>query len=96
MPVPLIPIAGVVAKYGAVALAAWAVTRQVERGRTDQRAEDAMDDLPDGMTAHHARDRGQANATAKWRRVVRFGDGGPAFEIAAAAMGRFSVRRVAP
>ena len=96
MPLPLAPIAGIALRYGTVALAAWAVARQVERGRIDQRAEDALDDLPEGLAAVHARDRGQANVTAKWRRVIRLGQTGPGIEIATAAMGRFTVRKVAP
>ncbi len=94
MALPLVPIAGIALRYGAVALAAYAATRAISPGRTDQRAEDAMDSLPEGLTRHAPRDRDQMNGTVRFRRVIRFGSTGPAVEIDAAALGRIRFRRV--
>lgn len=95
MALPLAPIAGVALKYGAVALATYALSRQVQRGRTDQRAEDALDDIPEGLSAHRPRDRDQINATARMRRVLRLAGGRLGVEIDAVALGRIRFRRVA-
>lgn len=96
MALPLAPLAGTVLKYGAVALAGYIVARgMLQPGRTDQRAEDALDDLHEGVAAHRPRDRGpQLNAAARLRRVVRLGRAGPGIEIDAAALGRLRFRRV--
>ena len=94
MALPIAPLAGVALRYGAVALAAYALSRQVMHGRTDQRAEDAMDDLPEGLTAHRPYDRDQMNGTLRFRRVVRLGSTGPGIEIDAALLGRVRFRRV--
>lgn len=94
MALPIAPLAGVALRYGAVAVAAYALSRHVMRGRTDQRAEDAMDDLPEGMTAHRPHDRDQLNGSARFRRIVRIGLTGPGVEIDASALGRIRFRRV--
>ncbi len=93
MALPVAPLAGLMLRYGAVALAAYVLARRVAPGRTDQRAEDAMDATPDGLTAHRPRDREQMNATARFRRVLRFGDR-RGIEIDAVALGRLRIRRV--
>ena len=90
MPVPLAPIALTAARYGALALAGYVVARQVDRGR----AEDALDDLPEGMTAHRPHDRQQWNMAGRLRRVVRLGETGPGLEIDASLFGRVRFRRV--
>ncbi|MCV2874149.1 hypothetical protein OEZ71_17770 [Defluviimonas sp. WL0050] len=92
MPLPLAPIAGFAIRYGAVALAAYGLRRALRKGRTDQRAEDALDDMDEGVAVHRPADRGQTNAAARFRRVIRWGD--TAIEIDAAALGRFRVRKV--
>lgn len=94
MPVPLAPIAATAARYGAIALAGYVLARQMERGRVDQRAEDAFDDLPEGLTGQHARDRQQWNMAGRFRRVVRLGTSGPGVEIDASLLGRIRLRRV--
>ncbi len=94
MALPLAPIAGVALRYGAVALAAYVVTRGIHRGHTDQRAEDAMDEIAEGLTAHRPRDREQVNGAARFRRVVRLGTVGPGVEIDITALGRMKFRRV--
>ena len=93
MALPLAPIA---LKYGAVALAAWAAQRalraRIATGRTDQRAEDALDDLPEGVTAHHARDRDQKNAGA--RLVRRVTVAGRTYELDAGLIARWRLRKL--
>lgn len=93
MALPLAPIAGLALRYGAVALAGYALSRHIAHGRTDQRAEDAFDDAPEGLTAHRPADRDQINATGRLRRVIRFGSTGPGFEIDATALARIRFRR---
>lgn len=76
MPLPLAPVAVFALRAGAVAAAAWAVRHALtpQPGRTDQRAEDALDDLDDGLAAHAPADReGQRNAALRVRRVVGWG-----------------------
>lgn len=92
MPLPLAPITAFALRYGTVALASYAVARRIERGRRDQRAEDALDDVPEGLTAR--RDSEQMNATGRFRRVIRLGSAGPAVEIDASATGRIRLRKV--
>ena len=94
MALPLVPIAGVALRYGAVALAAYVVTRGIHRGHTDQRAEDAMDEVPEGLSAHRPRDRDQVNGAARFRRVIRVGPTGPGVEIDITALGRMTFRRI--
>ncbi len=92
MALPLAPIAGLALRYGAVALASYAVARSCEPGRRDQRAEDALDDTPEGMTLR--RDPDQLNSTARFRRVVRLGTNGPGVEIDATGLGRIRLKRI--
>ena len=92
MPLPLAPIAGFAIRYGAVALAAYGLRKALHKGRTDQRAEDALDAMDEGVAMHRPADRGQTNAAARFRRVIRWG--GTAIEIDAAALGRFRVRKI--
>lgn len=93
MPLPIAPIAGIALRYGAVALAGYALSRQVTRGRVDQRGEDALDDVPEGLTAHRPQDRDQVNASGRFRRIIRLGQSGPGLEIDATALGRIRFRR---
>jgi len=95
MPLPLAPLVPLAVRLGLVASTTWAVSRWVRSashpGRTDQRAEDALDDLGEGLAVHRPADRGQqTNATARVRRVVRFG--GRAYEVDAGLMARFRLR----
>ncbi len=95
MPLPIAPIAGFVLRNGVIALAAYAATRRYERGFRDQRAEDALDEIPEGLTLRRdASDRGQTNATARVRRILRAGRNGPGVEIDISALGRIRLRRV--
>lgn len=92
MPLPLAPITALALRYGTVALAGYAIARSVELARRDQRAEDALDDVPEGLAAR--RETEQVNATGRFRRVIRLGSAGPGVEIDATALGRLRFRRV--
>lgn len=92
MPLPLAPITAIALRYGTVALATYALARTMERGRRDQRVEDACDDLPEGLTAR--RDGEQVNATGRFKRVVRLGARGPGIEVDATALGRVRFRKI--
>ena len=96
MPLRLAPIAGIANRYDSVTMAAYALRQamkvKINTGRTDQRAEDALDDTDEGIALHRPADRGQTNAAARFRRVIRWGRN--AVEIDAAALGRFRVRKI--
>ncbi|HDR29565.1 hypothetical protein [Rhodovulum sp.] len=92
MPLPIAPIAGVALRYGALALAAYAITRYSTPLRRDQRSEDAMDELHEGV--HFRRDSEQVNGGARMKRTIRVGPAGPGIEIDASALGRIRFRRV--
>lgn len=97
MPLPLAPLIPLAVRLGLVASTTWAVTRWVRSashpGRTDQRAEDALDELGEGLSVHQPADRAedrQTNATARVRRVVRFR--GRTWEVDAGLMARLRLR----
>lgn len=92
MPLPLAPIATTALRVGLMALAAYTVSQMRETARRDQRGEDAMDDLHEGL--YFRRDEDQFNGTARLKRVVRVGQNGPGVEIDASALGRLRFRRV--
>lgn len=93
MPLPLAPLLPLAVRLGLVAAAGYSLRRYVlgrsHPGRTDQRAEDALDDLGEGLSLHRPADRaeaGQTNATARLRRVIRFR--GKTWELDAGLMAR--------
>ena len=97
MPLPLAPLLPLVLRVGVVATTTFALTRLVQSsthpGRTDQRAEDALDELGEGLSLHRPADRAedrQTNATARLRRVIRFR--GRSFEVDAGLMARLRLR----
>ena len=101
MPLPLAPLVPIALRLWAVAAAAYALRRtlagRVAVGRTDQRAEDALDDLADGVAVHRPADRAaggdhQTNTAARVRRTLHWGTRG--VEIDAALLARFRIRRV--
>lgn len=94
MALPLAPIAVMAAKYGAMALAGYAFARQIQPGRTDQKIEDAFDEMDEGFCLHRPNDREQVNGAMRFRRVVRLSVNGPGIEIDATALGRLRMRRV--
>jgi hypothetical protein len=93
MPVPIAPIAVTAARFGAVALAGYMLARRMEGGRIDQRTEDALDDMPEGLTASRPTGRDQWNIGGRLRRVIRLGQFGPGLEIDASVLGRIRVRK---
>ena len=97
MPLPLAPLIPLAVRLGLVATATFALTRlaqsRVHPGRTDQRAEDALDELGEGLSLHRPADRAedrQTNATARVRRVIRFR--GRTYELDAGLLARFRLR----
>ena len=92
MALPLAPVAGIALKYGTVALATYAVARRAGGGRRDQRAEDALDEVEEGLTLR--RDGEDTAATGRFRRVIRIGQTGPGFEFDIASITRIRVRRL--
>ncbi len=92
MPLPLAPIAGIALRYGVVAVATYAVTRRAQRGFYDQRSEDAMDDVDEGISLRRQAD--QLNGAGRYKRVIRFGNDGPGIEIDLTALGRVRIRKL--
>ncbi|MGH1369748.1 MAG: hypothetical protein ACRBCL_14135 [Maritimibacter sp.] len=92
MPLPLAPIAGFALRYGTVALATYTFARSIEPGRRDQRHEDALNDVDEGITFRRGAD--QANVTHRWKRVIRLKSGGPGLEIDATTLSRIRFRKV--
>ena len=97
MPLPLAPLLPLALRLGVVATAGYAVRRwalaRSNPGRTDQRAEDALDDLGEGLSLHRPSDRAedqQTNASARMRRVIRFR--GKVYELDAGLMARLRLR----
>lgn len=98
MPLPLAPVAVFALRAGAVAAASWGLARLLRArtlpGRTDQRAEEALDDLGEGLAAHAPKDaQGQRNLAARFRRVVRV-PGGKGVEVDLGLIARARLRRV--
>lgn len=96
MPLPLAPLLPLVLRLGAAAAVGLAAKRWLAArshpGRTDQRAEDALDDLGEGLSLHHPADRadGQTNASARLQRVFHLR--GRIYELDAGLMARFRLR----
>lgn len=102
----LVPVALRLGALATAAYAAWRVGRAAgtaartaaHTGRLDQRAEDALDTLDDGLAVHRSRilgdadDDRQTNASARFRRKVRIA--GHAVEIDASAIARLRLRRL--
>ena len=95
-PIAFAPYAWTALRLGAVA----AVTLYAARSRASQpkdpHVERVLDTLPEGIVAspHRAEGESGMNGEGRFRRTVRLGPGGPAFEIDGAALGRLRVRRV--
>ena len=85
MALPVIPIA--------LAAGAFALARNVSISPVDQRVEDRLDDVSEGLSEHRDQEGRQVNAAYRWRRVVRFGKAGPGIEIDLSALGRLKFGR---
>lgn len=100
MPLPalaLSPLALWALRAGTAGLVVWAARRALATaaapGRTDQRAEDALDDLAEGLAVHAPADReGQRNAALRARRVLRWQQGG--IEVDLAVLARLRLRQL--
>lgn len=95
MPLPLAPLLPLALRLGAVAAVGLAAKRAIAAhswpGRTDQRAEDALDDLGEGVTSHAPKDTpGQRNASLRVRRTLRFR--GKTYEFDAGLLARFRLK----
>ncbi len=100
MPLPLAPLLPMALRLGTVTAIGLAARSWVRRnsfpGRTDQRAEDALDDLGEGLSLHRPPDRAdgeasQTSTTARMVRVIRVG--GKTWELDAGLMARIRLRR---
>ncbi|WP_431297643.1 hypothetical protein [Tabrizicola sp. BL-A-41-H6] len=100
MPLPLAPLLPLALRLGVVAIAGFAARRLVagrrHPGRTDQRMEDAFDDLSEGVAVHRPADRSepdlsQTNGAARLRRTVQIA--GHRYEVDAAIATRFRIRK---
>jgi hypothetical protein len=89
------PIAGAVLKYGpaAAAILATVAYARARPRALDQRAEDLMDDVPEGVGFSRAPDAQQVNGAGRYRRVLRV-PGGVGVELDASILGRVRLRRV--
>lgn len=95
MPLPLAPMLPIAIRLGAVAAVSYVARRALAAhtwpGRTDQRAEAALDDLDEGLTAHAPKDApGQHNATLRLRRTIRFR--GKTYDFDAGLMARLRLK----
>lgn len=104
MPLPLAPI---LMRLGVAALAGYAAGRISRRaaglhpGRTDQRAEDALDELDEGLSFHSPADRcrsepetRQSNAAFRLRRT--FGFRGRQWDVDAGLIARLRLKQRLP
>lgn len=88
-----LPLALTALRYLAVTAAVYAVARAWHQPRRDQRLEDAMDELPEGLGLTRDPDR-SLRAAGRLRRVVRVGTDGPGLDIDVTGLARLRLRRV--
>lgn len=94
MPLPIAPIAMAAARYGAVAFIAYVATRRLQPSAVHQASEDALDRVPEGLSASRAHDRDQLNGAARFRRIIRLGSTGPGLDLDAVFLGRLKFKKV--
>lgn len=101
MPLPFAPLVPFVLRLGVFAAAGYAARRmivaRIHPGRTDIRAEDALDDLGEGLAVHRPADlpdNRQTNTTARLRRRIRFR--GKTYEVDAGLIARLRIRKSTP
>ncbi|MEM7296549.1 MAG: hypothetical protein AAF330_08020 [Pseudomonadota bacterium] len=90
MALPLAPAAGIIAKYGTVALLAYVAARRAPALRRSQPAEDALDEIDEGLSVRCERD--QASVGFGYRRRVGLKHGGPTLEVDATFLARVKLR----
>lgn len=94
-PFALTPFAWRAVRLGALAAMAVYAARQRASEPKDVQREQVLDDLPEGFAAHAHRAEAERSlhAAGRFRRVLRVGPKGAGFEIEAAGLGRFRLRR---
>ena len=95
MPLPLAPLVPLALRLGAATAIGFALRRVIAArtypGRTDLRAEDALDVLDEGLAMHRPKDtNGQQNAALRVRRKIRFR--GKTYEFDAGAIARLRLK----
>ncbi len=100
MPLLLAPLVPIALRLGIFAAAGYALKRviaaQTYPGRTDIRAEDALDDLAEGLAVHRPGDlpdTRQTNTAARLRRRIRFR--GKTYDVDAGLITRIRIRKLA-
>ncbi len=86
MALPIIPLA--------VVAGAFALARNVHISAVDQRVEDRLDDVNEGVSVHRDPSGEQLNGSYRWKRVIRFGNSQQGYEIDASALGRIKFKKV--
>ena len=86
MALPVIPIA--------LAAGTFMLARNITISPVDQRVDDRLDEVVEGFSVHRNRWYNQINSAARYRRVVRFGQNGPGFEIDVSALARVRLVRI--
>lgn len=86
MALPLIPIA--------LAAGTVAVARNIQVLPVDQRREDRLDAVEEGLAMSRDPQAQAVNGAYRYRRVVRWGDGGPGFEVDFTGLARLKVTKL--
>ena len=95
MALPLAPIAITAVRYGTIlAVGYYIANRNKSLPKVSEEA--AHEDVDEGVSVRHHRgtDGAQANADARLKRTIRFGQNGPGVEIDASALGRIRIKRL--
>ncbi|MGV6839860.1 MAG: hypothetical protein ACWA40_06670 [Planktomarina sp.] len=92
MALPIAPIASIALRYGAVAIATYAATKAIPHMRRDQRVEDCLDQVEEGIELRQ--EDGQFNGAARVKRTIRLNPTGPGLEFDFTSLARLKVKRV--
>ena len=87
MALPIVPIA---LAAGTVMLA-----RRIKISAVDQRVDDRLDEVAEGVCFHRNPWHTQVNSAMRYKRRLRFGAEGPGFEIDLSALSRLRLKRIA-
>lgn len=95
MALPLAPIAMTAVRYGAVLAVTYYIANR-NKSLPKVSEEEAHEDVDEGLSVRHHRSQegAQANADARFKRTLRFGQNGPGVEIDASALGRIRIKRL--
>ncbi len=89
---PLSPIFWTIFRYALIAGLAAAAARRADPVPRDQRVEDILDNMDEGVTMR--RDEETTRMAAKVGRTLRFGPGGPGIRMEFAGLGRLKLHRL--